>query len=162
MTTMRFRVVGAGTVLGIALAMSSAFGLAARAESGTQSMLTAVAGQGSGFVSVSPTAQDHGNLFVEDEVNLHNALPTTTYTIQRAVDFNPADVAQGICTIAPSLPFGWHTEGTLTTSAGGAGAAHIAGSRPPKSGTQFDLILRVMNATGTQLLMSDCLTISVK
>jgi hypothetical protein len=145
-----------------ALALSAIVVGVASAETGMQSALTAVSGQGGGFVSDSPTAQDHGSLFVEAEVNIHGALPDTTYVVQRAVDFNPADVAQGICTIAPTLPFGWLTEGTITTSAGGAGAVHISGPRPPKSGTQFDIIFRVMNGDGSQLLMSTCMTISVK
>jgi len=135
---------------------------AALAEPGTQSELTAINGQGAGFASVSATAQDHGNLFVEDEVNIHNAVPDTTFLVQRAVDFAPADVANGICVIAPGLPFGWHTEGTLTTSPGGAGTVHISGSRPPLSGTHFDLILRVVSKDGTQLLMSRCMTVTVK
>ena len=135
---------------------------AALAEPGTQSELTAISGQGAGFVSVSATSQDHGNLFIEDEVNVHDALPDTTFLVQRAVDFVPADVANGVCAIATGPPFGWNTEGTLTTSAGGAGAGHISGSRPPLSGTQFDLILRVVSQDGTQALMSRCMTVTVK
>jgi hypothetical protein len=135
---------------------------AALAEPGTHSELTAISGQGSGFISVSPTAQDHGNLFVENEVNIHDALPNTTYAVQRAVDFNPTDVANRVCTIAPGPPFGWRTESTLTTSPGGAGAAHGSGPRPPKSGTRFDIIFRVINQDGSQLLMSRCMTITVK
>lgn len=132
------------------------------AEPGTQSELTAISGQGAGFVSISPTAQDQGNLFVENEVNLHDALPDTTFTVQRAVDFAPADVASGVCRIASGPPFGWQTEGTFTTSAGGAGTLHISGSRPPLSGTRFNLILRVLSQDGTQLLMSRCMTVTVK
>lgn len=135
---------------------------AALAEPGTQSELTAISGQGAGFVSVSATSQDHGNLFIENEVNIHDALPDTSFSVQRAVDFAPADVANGVCTIAPGPPFGWITDGTLTTSPGGAGTAHISGSRPPLSGTQFDLILRVISQDGTQLLMSRCMTVTVK
>jgi hypothetical protein len=134
----------------------------ALAEPGTQSELTAVSGQGSGFVSTSPTAEDHGNLFIENEINIHDALPNTTYAVQRAVDFNAADVADGVCAIAPGPPFGWLTEGTLTTSPGGAGATHVSGPRPPKSGTRFDIIFRVINHDGSQLLMSRCMTITVK
>jgi hypothetical protein len=135
---------------------------AALAEPGMQSELTAVSGQGSGFISDSPTAEDHGNLFVEFEVNIHDALPNTTYAVQRAVDFNPTDVANGVCTIAPGPPFGWLTEGTLTTSPGGAGATHGSGPRPPKSGTRFNIIFRVINQDEGQLLMSRCMTITVK
>ena len=155
------RLVATGlTVLGLTLLSGVT---AALAEPGTQSELTAVSGQGTGFVSVSATAQDHGNLFVENEVNIHGALPNTTFAVQRAVDFNPADVANGVCTIQPKPPLGWSTEqGTLTTSPGGAGTLHISGTRPPLSGTQFNLILRVINQDGTQLLMSNCMTVTVK
>src|SRR5689334_18063864 len=133
----------AATGLGLLLSATPAL-----AEPGMQSELTAISGQGSGFVSDSPTAENHGTLFVEAEVNIHDALPNTVYSVQRAVDFAPTDVANGICKIAAAPPFGWETEGTLTTSAGGAAAVHISGSRPPQSGTQFDLIFRVINQDG--------------
>jgi hypothetical protein len=157
----RRRTVATGlTLLGVAWLLGAT---AALAEPGTQSELTAISGQGAGFVSVSATSQDHGTLFVENEVNLHGALPNTIFSVQRAVDFAPADVANGVCAIAPGLPFGWSTEqGTLTTSPGGAGTVHISGSRPPLSGTQFDLFLRVLSQDGTQLLMSRCMTVTVK
>ena len=145
--------------IGLALLLGTT---AALAEPGTQSELTAISGQGAGFVSVSATSQDHGNLFIENEVNIHDAAPDTSFSVQRAVDFTPADVANGVCAIAPGPPFGWITDGTLTTSPGGAGTVHISGSRPPLSGTQFDLILRVLSQDGTQLLMSRCMTVTVK
>jgi hypothetical protein len=151
---------GMAVLIGIVLA--SAFVVAAQAEPGTQSKLTAISGQGAGFVSLSPTSQDQGNLFVEDEVNIHDALPDTTFTVQRAVDFAPADVANGVCTIAPGPPLGWLTEATLTTSSGGAGSVHISGPRPPLSGTRFDIIVRVKSEDGTQVLTSDCMTVTVK
>lgn len=146
----------------VGMVLASAFAVAAQAEPGTQSELTAISGQGAGFVSLSATAQDHVNLFVEDEVNIHDALPDTNFIVQRAVDFNPADVANGVCTIAAGPPFGWQTQGTFTTSSGGAGTVHISGPRPPLSDTQFNIIIRVLSKDGTQLLRSDCMTITVK
>lgn len=155
------RIIATATAsLGLTLLLGAT---AALAEPGTQSQLTAISGQGTGFVSVSATSQDHGNLFIENEVSIHGALPTTTFLVQRAVDFAPADIANGVCAIAPGPPFGWSTEdGTLTTSSGGAGTLHISGARPPLSGTQFNLILRVISQDGTQQLMSRCMTVTVK
>jgi hypothetical protein len=149
--------------LTVATALTLLLGAAtALAEPGTQSELTAISGQGAGFVSVSATSQDHGNLFIEDEVNIHDALPDTTFSVQRAVDFAPADVANGVCAIASGPPFGWISDGTLTTSPGGAGTVHISGPRPPLSGTQFNLILRVLSQDKTQVLMTQCMTVTVK
>jgi hypothetical protein len=50
------------------------FVLAAQAEPGAVSDLTAIAGQGAGHVSVSPTAGDRGETFhAQVTVNVHNA-----------------------------------------------------------------------------------------
>jgi hypothetical protein len=77
---------------------------------------------------VSPTAQGQGAVFVaEGAAAVHDALPNTTFIVQRAVDFTPND---GICTIAPTPPAGWITLTTLTTSAGGAGTAHFERAAP--------------------------------
>ena len=89
----------------------------ASAAEGTQSALTAVVGQGTGYGVVSSTAEDQGTFAAQITVNVQRARPNTTFIVQRAVDLNP----NGICTIA----FGWFTfsepGGTFTTSAGGAG-----------------------------------------
>jgi hypothetical protein len=134
----------------------------AQAEPGLQSKLTAISGQGTGQVVVSPTAQGQGAVFVaEGAAAIHDALPNTTYIVQRAIDFTPND---GACTIAPAPPAGWITLTTLTTSAGGAGAAHFERVSPPPgpSGFQFDIVFRVISTDGTQVLMSDCMTVTVK
>jgi hypothetical protein len=113
-------------------------------------------------VEVSPTAQGQGAVFVaEGAAAIRGALPNTTFIVQRAIDFTPND---GVCTIAPAPPAGWITLTTLTTSAGGAGAAHFERVSPPPgpSGFQFDIVFRVMSTDGTQLLMSDCMTVTVK
>lgn len=159
----RPRLLGSVAAIAIAAALTLVLGgTTALAEPGMQSELTAVSGQGAGLVSDSPTAQSHGTLFIEAEASIHGALPNTTFLVQRAVDFNPADVANGVCTIALAPPFGWLTEGTITTSPGGSGTAHISGPRPPSSGTRFNIIFRVRNQDGTQLLMSSCMTLTVK
>ncbi len=130
---------------------------AAQAQPGTQSVLTAVSGQGIGRVNVSPTANDSGGTFdVQGVVNLHDALPDTTFTIARAVDLNP----NGVCTSTT-----WNSvPETLTTSEGGAGAAHfeIVRGAPFTDGVRFDVRWRVMSLDGSQVLLSDCFTVTVK
>jgi hypothetical protein len=151
-------------VLLVALVTLTAIGAAsaAQAEPGLQSKLTAISGQGTGHVEVSPTAQGQGAVFVaEGAAALHGAMPNTTFIVQRAIDFTPSD---GVCTIAPAPPVGWITLTTFTTSAGGAGAAHFERVAPPPgpAGFQFDIVFRVMSTDGTQVLMSDCMTVTVK
>jgi len=105
----------------------------AQAEPGLQSKLTAISGQGMGHVEVSPTAQGQGAVFVaEGAAAVHGALPNTTFIV--------------------------------TTSEGGAGAAHFEREAPPPgpSGFQFDIVFRVMSTDGTQVLMSDCMTVTFK
>ena len=130
---------------------------AAQAQPGTQSVLTAVSGQGTGRVNVSPTANDSDGTFdVQGLVNLHKALPDTTFTIARAVDLNP----NGVCTSTT-----WNSvPETLTTSTGGAGAAHfeIVRGAPFTDGVRFDVHWRVMSLDGSQILLSDCFTVTVK
>jgi len=130
---------------------------AAQAQPGTQSVLTAVSGQGIGRVNVSPTANDSGGTFdVQGVVNLHHALPNTTFTIARAVDLNP----NGVCTSTT-----WNSvPETLTTSEGGAGAAHfeIVRGAPFTDGVRFAVRWRVMSLDGSQVLLSDCFTVTVK
>jgi hypothetical protein len=145
-----------------AVLLAAMFVAIARAEPGLQSRLTAIKGQGTGHVDVSPTAEGRGTVFIaQGTASLHGALPNTTFTVQRAVDFTPND---GICTIAPAPPAGWITLTTLTTSEAGAGAAHFVRDAPPPGppGFQFDVIFRVISDDGTQVLMSDCMTVTVK
>ncbi len=80
---------------------------------GAMSALTAVTGQGTGLVIVSPTSEGQGDFDAQVKVNIHDAAPNTTFTITRAVD-----AADGVCTSTDFVPVA-----TLTTSAGGAAAA---------------------------------------
>jgi hypothetical protein len=124
--------------------------------------LTAVSGQGAGHVEVSPTAAGQDVLFIaQGTANIHDALPNTTFKVQRATDPTPND---GVCTIAPAPPAGWVTLTTITTSEGGAGAGHFVREAPllDPRGTQFDVIFRVISDDGTQVLMSDCMTVTRK
>ena len=127
----------------------------AQADPGLQSTLTAVTGQGTGHVLVAPTAEDQGTFAVQVEVNIHGATPNTTFAVARAVDLNP----DGVCTEAS----GWLPLGDLTTSPGGAGAAHFEVHRgaPFLSGVRFDAVFRAVGSDGTEL-RSDCLTVTVK
>ena len=126
---------------------------------GAGSQLTAVVGQGSGAVKLSPESRDHVTLHLQGTVNVHGAMPNATFTVQRAIDLTPAN---GSCTPVPGTPQDWVTVATLTTSEGGAGAAHFERPAPLTSGTQLDVIVRAQTADGSQLLMSECMTVTVK
>ena len=129
--------------------------LAAQAAQGTQSELTAVAGHGTGRVIVSSTAAGERTFVAEITINIHNAEPNTTFSVQRAPDLVP----DGTCTGTTYLPFGV----TFTTSAGGAGATHFHFERgaPFVTGTQFDVMFQVLSSDGT-VLQSECMTVTVK
>src|SRR5262245_8091307 len=128
----------------------------ALAEPDAQSELTAIAGEGSGRVVVSPTAEDHGSFAAEITINIHGAAPNTTFLVRRAPDLNP----NGICT-GSFIPFAGET---LITSEGGAGAMHFFFERgaPFVSGTRFNVLFQVYTADGATVLQSDCMTITVK
>jgi hypothetical protein len=121
--------------------------------------LTAVVGHGAGIVNVTPTREDHGTFDAEIEVDVHDALPNTTFAVKRAVDFT----VNGVCTgsfVQIPLPNPGPLV-TLTTSAGGAGAVHVGHfERPIASGTQFDVMFQVI-APGTEL-RTECFTVTVK
>ena len=105
---------------------------------------------------VSPTAHDQNDtvFIAQVTVNVQGALPNTTFTVTRFVDQPP----DGVCTEKG----GGLTLGTLTTSQGGAGAAHFVrmGSPVPK-GFQFDLDFHVVGDDGT-VLLSGCMTVTGK
>jgi hypothetical protein len=143
-------------LLGVATAIAAIVAAgAAQAEPGLHSTLTAITGQGTGQVLVAPTAEDQGTFAVQVEVNVHGATPNTSFAVARAVDLNP----DGVCTMAS----GWLPLGDLTTSPGGAGAAHFEVHRgaPFLSGVRFDAVFRAVDGDGTEL-RSECLTVTVK
>ena len=135
-----------------------AFVSVAHAEPGLQSDLIAISGQGTGHVNVSPTADDqHDTVFIAQvTVNVQSARPNTTFTVIRFVDPTP----DGVCTETGDSGF---TLGTLTTSQGGAGAAHFVRNSPGPSpkGDQFDLDFHVVGDDGT-VLLSGCMTVTTK
>lgn len=127
--------------------------------------LVAVVGTGTGAVNVTPTAEDGGTFHVQGTVHIRGAAPNTTYIIQRAPDLNVGDPA---CT-GPWISFPIPNAGpiaTLTTSRGGAGAAHfeLAVGGSFVSGTPFNVRFRVIDdvANPTSELTSACVTVVVK
>ncbi len=149
---------------------------------GASSKLTARAGQGSGLVELTMTAEEPLNAdgvrteHVQGTVEINGALPSASYRVARAVD--PRDISDtgatpdGVCpaleATGPWRPF----SDLLNTSAGGAGALHFEAAPPPPtrfvSGVSFDVQFQVIevNADGSldpsQELRSGCLTVTVK
>ena len=121
---------------------------AAQADpTGAMSPLTAVTGQGTGMVIVSPTSAGMGSFVAQVKVNIHDAAPNTTFAITRAV----AAPDSGCANPTPFIQVA-----TLTTSAGGAGAVEF--ERRGTGPLSFDLILQVNGSDGT-VLQSECMTI---
>ena len=127
--------------------------------------LAATLGTGWGSVSVTTTAEDQGTFHVQGVAHVLGAPPNTTYLVQRAPDLNVADPN---CT-GPWISFPVPNPGplvTLTTSPGGAGAAHfelgVAG--PFTSGTPFNVRFRLIDDLGTpsSVLETACTTVVVK
>ena len=113
---------------------------------GAMSVLTAVTGQGTGLIIISPTSAGQGNFVAQLKVNIHGAAPNTTFIFTRSID-RPAD---GVC----STDFG--AVGTLTTSPGGTAAMEVTPMDGPT--VPFDLSIRLLGADGT-VLQSGCMTI---
>jgi hypothetical protein len=140
-------------------------------------VLTAVSGSGTGIVNVTATAEpvagtDRGFGFsVEGEVNVHDAAPNTTFLIQRKPDFNVNGICEGPAFITVPIPRPGPLV-TLTTSAGGAGAAHFSVQFPTKpdgtpfpDGTRFDVMFRLLesspNPAATEL-RTECFTVTTQ
>jgi len=138
-------------LLALVITLTLAVANSAQAQTALRSELFAVTGQGQGQVLVAPTSADQGTFAVEVTMNI----PDGTFAVARAVDLNP----DGICTMAS----GWLPLGDLTTSAGGAGAAHFEVHRgaPFLSDVRFDAVFRAVGSDGT-VLLSSCLTVTVK
>jgi hypothetical protein len=148
-------------VVGIAV-LGAAFVASAQADPGTRSELTAISGQGSGFVEVAPTAHDvvgAGTFDVQGTVNVHGSGANVAFVVQRRVDLN----ANGVCTGATWLNLPAPNPQSLTTSDGGAGALHFEISRgaPFLDGVRFDVQWRLVGSDGS-ILQSDCFSVTVK
>jgi hypothetical protein len=147
--------------LGFAVA-AAALAVAAHADSGNNSRLTAIVGSGAGMVAVAPTAHDvvaPGTFDVQGTVNIHDAEATTEFTVWRRVDLNP----DGACTGATWMKLPPPNEQTFTTSNGGAGALHfeIFRGAPFFDGISFDVQWRLTGGDGS-ILESECFTVTVK
>jgi len=142
----RFGIRGLAVGLFAACAAMVAAPAAQADPTGDMSALTAVTGQGTGLVIISPTSAGQGNFVAQLKVNIHGAAPNTTFIFTRSID-RPAD---GVC----STDFG--AVGTLTTSPGGTAAMEATPMDGPT--VPFDLSIRLLGADGT-VLQSGCMTI---
>jgi len=122
----------------------------------SQSILTAISGQGTGRVIVAPTAKDDGTFSAEITINVHDAAPNTTFLVQRAPDLVP----DGVCTGTYKKNVGV----TLTTDSTGAGDTHFFFERgsPFFSGVRFDVVFQVYTPDLSTILQSECMTVTVK
>jgi hypothetical protein len=141
---------------------AAALAVAAHADPGNTSRLTAIAGDGAGMVALAPTAHDvvaPGTFDVQGTVNIHDAAPDTEFTVWRRVDLIP----DGTCTGATWMKLPPPNEQTFTTSNGGAGALHfeIFRGAPFLDGVSFDVQWRLVGSDGS-ILESECLTVTVK
>jgi len=128
--------------------------------------LTAVVGEGEGVLSISPKG-DRPGFSVEIQVALRNTSPNTTFTLTRAVDFT----LDGVCTNTNFVPLPLPNPGPLvllTTSPGGAGAAHVSFALDPvqfpqfSEGTTFEVHWDIRATDGSVALRSDCFRVTVK
>jgi hypothetical protein len=104
----------------------------------------------------------------EGVYNVHGAPPNTTYLAQRAFD----PILDGVCTapfitwpFSPDLPSG-PPPVRLTTSAGGAGAAHFSTqiSIVPK-GAEFDAVFRLIEESphpSATELRTECIRVTTR
>jgi hypothetical protein len=128
--------------------------------------LVAVVGEGEGVLNISPKA-DRPGFSVEIQVALRKTSPNTTFTLSRAVDFT----LDGICTNTNFVPLPRPNPGPLvllTTSPGGAGAAHVSFALDPvqfprfSEGTTFEVHWEIRATDASVVLRSDCFRVTVK
>ena len=128
--------------------------------------LVAVVGEGEGILNISPKA-DRPGFSVEIQVALQKTSPNTTFTLARAVDFT----LDGVCTNTNFVPLPLPNPGPLvllTTSPGGAGAAHVSFALDPvqfpqfSEGTTFEVHWEIRATDASVALRSDCFRVTVK
>lgn len=122
-------------------------------SAGDNSALTALVGQGSGEINVAPTGEDQGFLAAQVTVNIHGAIPGTTFNAYRKFDQIADGVCGGVYNLVP--------DSTLQVSEGGAGATHFEIHQPLPSDRRFDIQVEMRGDDGS-VLQSDCMTIEVK
>ncbi len=142
-------------------------GAAHAADFGFQSGLTPPpfgSGPVVGHVIVSPTAENKGAFAVEIEVNVRDMPPDSMFMVERRVDDPTNDHADGVCESTTWLTNVTKGSTTITTSEGGAGAVHfeVERGKPFNSGVSFDVQFHVIDKSGTEVLISPCMTVTVK
>lgn len=132
----------------VAVGTSSAFASPYTAHS----KLIATSGQGEGSISLASTAKPGDFRLINIHANVIGTSPNTTFSVQRALDPTPTGTCDSL---------GAQEEiGTLTTSTGGAGAAHIVRESPAPSGFTFDVLFQLVGGGNT--LVSECMTLTLK
>jgi hypothetical protein len=128
--------------------------------------LIAVVGEGEGVLNITPKA-DRPGFSVEIQVALRKTNPDTTFTLARAVDFT----LDGVCTNTNFVPLPLPNPGPLvllTTSPGGAGAAHVSFALDPvqfpqfSEGRTFEVHWEIRAIDSSVVLRSDCFRVTVK
>lgn len=128
--------------------------------------LTAIVGNGTGHVNISPEASQEG-FSVEVQVSVRWTEPNAQFLLTRSVDFVP----DGVCTGTTFTPLPLPNSGPLAlleTSPAGAGAKHASfGFTPPppapfEDGKQFDVHWEIRTHSGSTVLRSSCITVTVR
>jgi len=128
--------------------------------------LTAVVGQGTGHLNITPEASQDG-LSVQVQVSVRWTEPNAEFLLTRSVDFVP----DGVCTGTTFTPLPLPNSGPLEllmTSPAGAGAKHasFAFTPPPpapfEDGKQFDVHWEIRTPSGSTVLRSACITVTVR
>lgn len=128
--------------------------------------LTAIVGQGTGHVNISPEASQEG-FSVEVQVSVRWSEPNAEFLLTRSVDFQP----DGVCTGTTFTPLPLPNPGPLEllkTSPAGAGAKHasFAFTPPPpapfEDGKQFDVHWEIRTESRSTVLRSGCITVTVR
>jgi hypothetical protein len=81
----RFGIRGLAVGLFVACAALVAAPAAQADPTGDMSALTAVTGQGTGLVIISPTSAGRPDFDARVKINIHDAAPNTTFSITRAI-----------------------------------------------------------------------------
>jgi hypothetical protein len=128
--------------------------------------LTAITGQGTGHVNITPEASQEG-FSVEVQVSVRWTEPDAEFLLTRSVDFVP----DGECTGTMFTPLPLPNPGPielLRTSPAGAGAKHasFAFTPPPPApfadGEQFDVHWEIRTLSNSTVLRSPCITVTVR
>ena len=128
--------------------------------------LTAIVGEGTGHVNISPEASQEG-FSVEVQVSVRSTEPNAEFLLTRSVDFTP----DGVCTGTTFTPLPLPNPGPLEllkTSPAGAGAKHasFAFAPPPpapfEDGKQFDVHWEIRTESRSTVLRSGCITVTVR